>query len=77
MQYSQAGPLPITNQSTVEPLVFNSGCNRVSNPFPDYFEMASWAFKFGSNASDVTEALLGGVINAPSLAFLSDSPHRS
>ena len=59
------GPLPISEMTVVLPLTFcyNSGRNYVSNSVPNLFEMVAWAYSFGRDVSDISQALLDGEIN--------------
>jgi hypothetical protein len=63
---SQVGPLPPTPATEVLPLDFcyNSGRNYVRNSMPNLPELELWACSTGSDASDITLALLDGVSSA-------------
>ncbi|KAI5359477.1 putative copper amine oxidase [Septoria linicola] len=60
--YYAVGPLPITQQSRIEPLTypFNSGRNKVHMPMLDFAAINQYGIRLGQNISDITETLLNG-----------------
>lgn len=65
MVYYQVGPLPISQNSRILPLeyVFNSGQNYVRNPVQDFVAISQYGFALAENVSDITQELLGAVVN--------------
>lgn len=63
--YYQVGPLPITSDSTVQPLLypFNSGRNYVESLIQDYASMMRFAMLAGDRVSDITDTLLSAKVN--------------
>lgn len=62
LEYS-VGPLPPTQQTSIEPLFwpYNSGRNRVGNPLPNYEDIVRWFASLGNEVSDIVDDLLGEV----------------
>ena len=65
MAYYMVGPLPITTQSKIMPLIypFNSGRNYVSNPVTDYIAIQDFGLAVAENMSDITQDLLGASVH--------------
>ncbi|GAB7364720.1 hypothetical protein MBLNU230_g5520t1 [Neophaeotheca triangularis] len=63
--YYQVGPLPISAESTMQPLTypFNSGRNHVESLIEDYNSMLEFAMAAGARISDITDELLGARVN--------------
>lgn len=65
LTYYAVGPLPISAQTSVQPLVypFNSGHHSVPNLMADFAGSANFALKLAENISDITTELLGAKVN--------------
>lgn len=65
LSYYAVGPLPISAQTTAQPLVypFNSGRHSVPNLMADFAGSAQFALSLAQNISDITTELLGAKAN--------------
>ena len=66
------GPLPPSDQTRIEPLLYNSGRNQVQTPLSDIMLLYYWALNVGHDVEDITEDLLGAKVNPLDL-FSPDS----
>jgi len=65
LAYHAVGPLPVSSETTVVPLVypFNSGRNSVPNLMTDFLGSMEFALSLAENVSDITTELLGAKLN--------------
>jgi primary-amine oxidase len=65
LSYYAVGPLPISAQTSVQPLVypFNSGRHSVPNLMADFAGSSIFAMSLAENITDITTALLGAKVN--------------
>ena len=68
MVHYMVGPLPITSNSSVQPLdyVFNSGSNKIKNPVQDFVAISQFGFRVAENISDITQELIGATVSRES-----------
>ncbi|KAJ0115578.1 hypothetical protein J7T55_010401 [Diaporthe amygdali] len=65
LSYYAVGPLPVSPETSVEPLVypFNSGRHSVPNLMADFLGSARFAMSLAENITDITTELLGAKAN--------------
>lgn len=65
LTYYAVGPLPVSPDTNVEPLVypFNSGRSSVPNLMADFLGSAEFALSLAENVTDITTELLGAKVN--------------
>ena len=57
------GPLPISSQTVLRPLLYSSGSSATNNLIPDSRSFKEWPYSIAASIADITADILGSTIN--------------